>query len=85
MNDIVGDDAESDPTSDAVRSSVEGSPQAMPPFENTDAAFTACAPFLKISEPPLLVPLFASGTLGVVARDRDPPDPRLLGLGFVSG
>ena len=85
MNDVVGHDTKSDPPPDAVRSSVQRSPQPMPPFENTDAAFAAGAPFLKVFEPPLLLPLFARGTFCVMARDRDPADPHLPGLGFVRG
>src|SRR5260370_5625531 len=56
----------------------------MPTFENTDAAFTAGAPFLKLLEPTLLLPLLAGGALGVMARNRHPADPPLLSLGFVS-
>jgi hypothetical protein len=41
----------------------------MSAFENTDAAFTACAPFLKLFEPTLLLPLLARGAFGVVARN----------------
>ena len=85
MNDIVGDNAESDPAPDAVRSFIERSPQPMPAFENTDAALTTGAPFLKLFEPTLLLTLLADGTLGVMARNRYPTDPHLLGLGFISG
>src|SRR5438034_9533173 len=56
----------------------------MPTFENTDAAFTAGAPFLKLLEPTLLLPLLAGGALGVMARNRYPSDVHLLILGFVS-
>src|SRR5260370_27220051 len=56
----------------------------MPTFENTDAAFTAGAPFLKLLEPTLLLPLLAGGALGVMARNRYSADPHLLSLGFVS-
>ena len=38
----------------------------MSAFENTDAAFTACAPFLKFVEPTLLLSLLAGGARGVV-------------------
>ena len=85
MNDIVGDHPKSDPALDSVRPFIERSTQPMPTFENTDAAFTACAPLLKFLKPPLLLPLFACGTLRVVARNRDPADSHLMGLGFVSG
>jgi hypothetical protein len=46
MNDVVDDHAKSDPTTDASRSFMKESPQAMPPFENAAAAFAAGAPFL---------------------------------------
>src|SRR5580658_2699536 len=82
---IVGDYPESHPTSDAAESSVERSPQPMPAFENTDAAFTTGTPFLELLEPTLFLPLLASGTLGVMARNRYPVDPHLVGLGFISG
>src|SRR2546421_4662569 len=85
MYDIVGDHAEPDPPLDAVRPFIERSTQPMPAFENTDAAFTTGAPLLKFLKPTLLLPLFACGTLRVVARNRDPADSYLMGLGFVSG
>src|SRR5437773_2175275 len=56
----------------------------MPTFENTDAAFTPGAPFPKLLEPTLLLPLLAGGALGVMARNRYPADAHLLSLGFVS-
>jgi hypothetical protein len=37
-DDIIGDDAESDPAPDAVLPFVECSPQPMPAFQNTNAA-----------------------------------------------
>ena len=55
----------------------------MPALKNADATFAACAPFLKLLEPALLLPLLARRALGVVARNRYPLDPHLLGLGFV--
>ncbi|MCZ2154255.1 MAG: hypothetical protein LC114_10230 [Bryobacterales bacterium] len=55
----------------------------MAALENTDAAFTAGAPFLKLLEPTLLLSLLAGGTLGVMARNRYTAHPHLLGLGFV--
>jgi hypothetical protein len=85
VNEVVGDDPETDPTPDAVRPFIERSPQALPAFENTDAPFTACAPLLKRFKPTLLLPLFACGALRVVARNRDPADSHVMGLGFVSG
>src|SRR5258708_16437507 len=84
MDDVVGDDAESDPAPDAVRPFVERSAQPMPTFENTDAAFTPGAPFLKLLEPTLLLPLLACGALGVMTPNPYPADPHLLSLGFVS-
>src|SRR5580700_4752746 len=57
----------------------------MPAFENTDPAFTACPPFLKLLEPTLLLPQLPGGALGVMTRNRYPFDPHLLGLGFVGG
>src|SRR5260370_5921784 len=57
----------------------------MSAFENTDATFTACTPFLKLLEPTLLLSLFSGGALGVMAGNRYPADPHLFGLGFVSG
>ena len=85
MNYIVGDHAKSDSALDAVRLFIERAPQPMAAFQNTDAAFTACASLLKLLKPTLLLPLFACGTLGVVARNRDPADAYLMGLGLVSG
>src|SRR6266478_2105942 len=84
MNDIVGDHSESDPAPDAVRSWIAGSPQAVPASENTDPAFTTRAPFLKLLEPTLLLPLLAGRALGVMARNRYSPDPHRLGLGLLA-
>ena len=50
---IVGDDAEPDPASDAVRAMVATASQAMPTFEHTDAAFAPDAPALAAAEPAL--------------------------------
>src|SRR5262249_25783989 len=72
---IVSDHPQPDPASDAIRSFIERSSQPMPAFENTDAAFTACAPFLKLLEPTLLLPLFTGRALGVMARNRYAADP----------
>ena len=85
MNDVVGDDPKPDPAPDAVDTFIERSPQPMPAFENADSAFAAGAPFLKLLEPSLLLPLFAGRALGVMARNRYLLDAHLLGLGFVSG
>ena len=85
VNDVVGDHSESDPAPDAVRFFIERSSQPVAAFENTDAAFTACAPFLEFLEPTLLLPLFAGGAFGVMARNRHPFHSHLLGPGFVSG
>src|SRR6202040_2049572 len=82
VNDVVRDHPESDPAPDAVGSSIERSPQPMPAFGNANAAFTSRAPFLKLFEPALLLPLLACGAFGVVARNGHPADPHLLGLGF---
>src|SRR6476646_2088022 len=85
VDEIVGDHAPSDPAPDAVPPSIQRSPQPMSPFENTDAPFAAGTPFLKLLEPALFLPLLARRTLGVMARNRNPADSHLLGLGFVSG
>ena len=74
MNDVVGDHAESDPATDSIRSFIERSSQPVPAFENADASLTASAPFLKLFEPRLLLPLLAGRALGVVARYRYPAD-----------
>src|SRR5215469_1086243 len=85
MDDVVGDHSESDPAPDAARAFVQRSPQPMPAFEDTDAAFTAGAPFLKLLEPTLLLPLLAGGALCVMAWNRYPADTCLVGFGFISG
>src|SRR5438128_3964804 len=56
----------------------------MPTLENTDASLTSGAPFLKLFEPALLLPLLACGTLGGVTGNRDPARSHLLRLGFIS-
>src|SRR5436305_5491427 len=85
MNDVVGDHTQSDPAPNAVRPSIQRSPQPMSPLENTDATFAAGTPFLKLLEPALLLPLLARRAFGVMARNRHPTDAHLLGLGFVRG
>ena len=85
MNDVIGDDAESDPAPYAGRSFVERSAQPVAAFENTDTTFTVGAPFLQLFEPTLLLPLFAGGAFGVVAGNGDLANSHLLGLGFVRG
>src|ERR1017187_11002658 len=81
MNDVVGDRSESDPAPYAVGSFVGGSSQSVPAFEfeNTDPAFTARAPFLKLLEPRLLLALLSGWALGVMARNRYLSDPQRLG------
>jgi len=75
MDEIVGDNSESYPTTDAGWSFVERPPQPVPAFENTDATFTARAPLLKLLEPTLLLALLAGGTFGVGAGNGDAADP----------
>jgi hypothetical protein len=70
MDEVVCDHAESDPAPDAVGSLVAGSLQAVAPFQHTDAALTAGAPFLQLLEPALFLPLFPGRTLGGVAGNR---------------
>ena len=84
MDNVVGDHTESDPAPDAGRSFVQRSPQSMAAFENTDAAFTAGAPFLKLLEPTLFLALLAGGALGVMAWNRYSADTCFVGLGFIS-
>ena len=67
MDEIVGDNSESYPTTDAGWSFVERPPQPVPAFENTDATFTARAPLLKLLEPTMRLALLAGGTFGVLA------------------
>src|SRR5437763_8066563 len=85
MNSVVSYHTQSDPAPDAVRPSIQRSPQPMSPLENTDAAFAAGTPFLKLLEPALLLPLLARRAFGVMARNRHLADSHLLGLGFVRG
>jgi hypothetical protein len=73
MNDVVGDHSKSYPAPDASRSFIERSPQAMSPFEYTDTAFAAGAPFLELFKPAPLLALLAGRTLGAVVRNRHPP------------
>ena len=85
VDQIVGDDAQSDKASHAIGSLVAATIDPMAAFEDADAAFTAGAPFLKLLEPTLLLPLFAGGALGVMAGNGYPADPHVLCLGFVGG
>src|SRR5260370_9620776 len=85
MYDVVGDHPKPDPALDAGLPFIERSTQPMPAFEDTDAAFTTCAPLLKFLKPTLLLPLFACGTLRVLALNRYPADYPFFVLCFVSG
>src|SRR5215469_10974058 len=85
MDEVVGDHAQPDPTTNPVRPFVEGTPQTMPALENTDATLTASAPFLKFFEPTLLLPQLSGGTFGVMTGNRYPLHSHVLSLGFVGG
>src|SRR5687768_13947501 len=50
---VVGNDPEADPSGRAVRPVISTAPQAMSPFDHTDAAFAADAPALATAKPSL--------------------------------
>ena len=80
IDQVVGDDAEADPALDARHAFVTASVQAMAALEQTDAALTAGAPSLSVTEPAFLLEAFALGTLGGAIGDGDPLDaPRVRG------
>src|SRR5215469_644214 len=85
MDEVVGDHAQPDPTTNPVRPFVEGTPQTMPALEDTDSALTAGAPFLKFFEPTLLLPQLSGGTFGVMTGNRYPLHSHVVSLGFVGG
>src|SRR4051794_1307929 len=53
VHEIVGDDAESHPASDAIGAMVPTASQTMPSLEHADAAFAANAPALAAPKPAL--------------------------------
>jgi len=53
VHQVVGDDAESDPASDAVGTAISAASQTVAPLEHTDAAFAADSPALTTTKPAL--------------------------------
>ena len=55
VDEIVGDDAQANPTLDAVVAFVTAAVESVPPLEDTNPTFASCSPFLPVAEPPLLL------------------------------
>jgi hypothetical protein len=74
---VIGNHAEPDPPSGAVRASIATAPQAMAPFDDADAAFAADAPPLPAAEPSLSFVRPSRRSLAARSRQDDPSHPAL--------
>ena len=83
VDQIVRDDPESDKTAHTFRAFVATTIHAMAPLQNTDAAFTAGAPFHGFFEPRPFLALFALRAFGGLTGHCHPPNAQFLSLGFV--
>src|ERR1700745_33752 len=81
VDEVVGDDAQADPTLDAGHAFVAAAVEAGPTLEQTDAAFTASTPLLGVAEPALLLEPLALRAPGGAIGNGDSLDA--LGLGGI--
>jgi hypothetical protein len=73
VDQLVADDAQTDPTLHAGLSFVATAIQSVASLEQTDAAFASGAPLLCVAEPALFLQLLAFCALGGAIGGRDPP------------
>src|SRR5258708_26007333 len=83
VDDVIGDDSQTDPTFDAWNALVAGPIQPMSSFENADAAFAASAPLLSLLEPALLLFLLAFFTFGGATGNGHSLHAQLFRCGFL--
>src|SRR3972149_506939 len=85
VDQIVGDDAETDPPLHAVVTFIEAAVETVSSLEETDAPFRTGAPFLSLAKPALLLVSLPLGALGGTIRYRHLLHPHGLSARFVLG
>src|SRR5258705_2803742 len=78
VDDVVGDDAEPDPTLHSGIAFVAAAIEPVSPLDHADASLASGPPFLSVAEPALPLLSFALGALGRMVRNADALDA----LGF---
>ena len=69
VDEVIGDDAKTDPALDTGRALVAATVQTVSTLRKTDTAFASGAPLLGVAEPALLFELLALGALGGAIGD----------------
>src|SRR6202521_4495025 len=85
VDDVVGDDAERDPAVHSDEALVTAAPEAMAPFDHTDASLASGAPFLAVAEPALFLLALAFKAFGGAIGNADAFDAFRLRGGLVLG
>src|SRR5215468_8509843 len=82
---IIGDDAETDPALHAALAAIAAAAETMPALDYADASLTSRPPFLPVAEPALLLLAPARRTLGGAIGYAHPFDTFGLSRSFVLG
>src|SRR5437867_12276393 len=85
IDEVVADDAESDPAFHAVLSFVTTAIESMASLYEADPALASGSPFLAITEPALFLQLLALVALGRAVRNRQALHSQGVRCGFVLG
>src|SRR5712671_8157292 len=83
IDDVVGNNAEPDPTLHAILTFVPAAVETVSPLGRADAPFASGTPFLAVAEPALLLLTFALGTFGGTIRNADTLDALCFGSCFI--
>ena len=84
VDEVVGDDAQSHPSTHTVMAAISTPIQSMSAFQYADSTFAAGSPLLTFSKPSGLLNLAKSRILGRTIRNGNVFDTHLLDRGFVS-
>src|SRR5262249_43278574 len=71
VDDVIGDDAETNPAVHSDKSLVSAACEAVAPLGHADASFTSGAPFLTVAEPALFLLALALRAFGGAIGDAD--------------
>src|SRR5437870_4572150 len=85
VDEVVTDDAESNPTVHPVVAFVPAAIESMTPLDHADAPFATGSPFLPIAEPALLLLLLPLRALGGAIGNADALDSFFVRRLFVAG
>src|SRR5271168_1308864 len=85
VEEIVGDDAEPDPTLHSGLALIAAAAEPVSPFDHADASLASGPPFLAIAEPALLLFAFALRALGGAIGNADALDALCLRRHLVLG